>query len=268
MVTVRSCNSLRLRSQPDPFDFFHSIMSLSLFYQKPVIIDRVIHRQSRFKPQSGGFRFAAATNSVPATSVEFALLCQDYPIVFTIDDQGSGVPLALTGLRNAENLFVNQDGKWDCRYVPAFVRQYPFISQLGTTPGEFSLMIDTEAPGFDAADGEPLFNPDGSNSALLDNAVDMLNQYNSAANLTLGFVAKLRELDLLVPREIKLQTQMGNSVQMGGFFVVDEARLAALDDAGVLSLTRSGYLFGIYAHLISLSNIQKLITRLEQNGLA
>ena len=239
-------------------------MSTYIFYKKPEIVDRQIHRQTRLKLQANGFNFASVTNSVPITSFEFSQACQEYPIVFAMDELGGGVPLALLGLRDAENLFIGKEGQWDGYYIPAFVRRYPFILQNGAAKGEFTLLIDTEAEGFNAPDGEMLFNEDGSNSAMLNTAMEMMNQFNSAADVTAGFVRKLRELDLLTPRTINVTTAQGQSFGMTGFSAVDEAKLATLSDADLLSLTRSGYLFGIYAHLISLSNIQKLMLRVDR----
>jgi hypothetical protein len=65
-------------------------------------------------------------------------------------------PAALLGLREAENLFVDRDGKWDARYVPAFVRRYPFVPGKGPQ-GELLVCIDEASSCFDAGEGEALF---------------------------------------------------------------------------------------------------------------
>jgi hypothetical protein len=51
----------------------------------------------------------------------------------------------------------------------------------------------------------------------------------------------------------------GQKLQVDGFLAVDEARFAALPDADVLSLQRSGMLGLIQAHFISLGNMRKLM---------
>jgi hypothetical protein len=66
---------------------------------------------------------------------------------------GRPVPAVLLGLREAENLFVDRDGKWDARYVPAFVRRYPFVPGKGPQ-GELLVCIDEASSCFDAAEGE------------------------------------------------------------------------------------------------------------------
>ena len=51
---------------------------------------------------------------------------------------------------------------------------------------------------------------------------------------------------------------------MNGFSVLEEQRLMALADADLLALAKNGSLAVIYAHLLSLANVQKLLGRLEQ----
>ncbi len=239
-------------------------MSAPLFYKKPIVIDRNTHRDLKLKFQPSGFKYAALTNSVPVTSPEFAVACQEYPIVFVTDNNGGGMPVVLTGLRNDENLFVDSEGKWDGHYIPIFVRRYPFVLQPGSNKGEFSVLVDSEADGFNAEDGQRLFSEDGTNTPLLDSVLEILNQFSSATEYTAAFVRQLRKLDLLTVRAVSAKTADGNTVQMSGFSVVDDVKLNALNDADLLSLTRAGHLAGIYAHLISLSNIQKLIARVER----
>jgi hypothetical protein len=45
--------------------------------------------------------------------------------------------------------------------------------------------------------------------------------------------------------------------------VINEERMNALTDIELLALARNGHLACIYAHLISLPNIQKIAARLE-----
>lgn len=239
-------------------------MPILIFYKNPIVIDRNTHRELKLKFQPNGFDYAAKTNSVPVTTGEFGIACLEYPIVFLTDENNGGLPVALTGMRDDENVFVNKDGKWDASYVPVFVRRYPFILQESNTKGQFNVLLDSEADGFDAADGQRLFNEDGSNATMLDNVLEMLNQYSASTEHTMGFVKQLRKLDLLTPRSINAKTAQGGVFQLNGFSVIDEAKLNDLNDADLLSLTRNGYLASIYAHLISLNNIQKLLNRLER----
>ncbi|MGZ3238658.1 MAG: SapC family protein, partial [Burkholderiaceae bacterium] len=156
------------------------------------------------------------------------------------------------------------DGKWDAAYIPAFVRRYPFVLQGNDDSEEFVVMIDEEASGFGAEDGERLFADDGKETALLNETLQLLNQYRAHSQQSSALVKHLRKFDLLIPRVVNAVTHQGATFTMNGFSVVDEQRLMALNDTNLLELARNGSLAIIYAHLISLANIQKLLGRLER----
>mgnify|MGYP001452005001 FL=1 len=75
---------------------------------------------------------------------------------------------------------------------------------------------------------------------------------------TRQFVAMLREMDLLVPRTLKLTHVSGESFVLKDFHAVDEERFLALADEQVLALNKAGFLGWVYAHLMSLGNANLL----------
>ena len=101
-------------------------MALQGWYERPVLLDRERHRRRRVQP-AGGFAFARRAHSLVLAAAEFNEACKEYAIVFTRSPAGKVVPVAMLGLRAGDNLFVGEDGRWDARYVPAFVRRYPFV---------------------------------------------------------------------------------------------------------------------------------------------
>ena len=70
--------------------------------------------------------FLAKAHAVPITVDEFVSAQRYYPIVFSVGE--NPVPLALMGLNEGVNVFVDGDGKLlgEC-YVPAYIRRYPFM---------------------------------------------------------------------------------------------------------------------------------------------
>ena len=66
----------------------------------------------------------------------------------------------------------------------------------------------------------------------------------------------------IIPR-LDIKGPNGASFGLQGFYVIDEARLSSLDDATLLTLTKSGDLAGIFAILNSLHNMPKLTRRVE-----
>lgn len=241
-------------------------MKQLLIYDRPVVLDRERHRNLKVATTKTGFTFAASVNSLPLATAEFARAACDYPILFAGAEPASVVPAALLGLRADENLMVDVDGNWQPdAYVPAFLRRYPFVLAEKPAPAEgFNVCLDEAWPGLGAEDGEALFAEDGSNSSLLDGAVKFLQEYQAHLERTRAFTARLAELDLLVPKTIRVERASGKSFALDGFFIVDEQRLQALKGKPLQELLKSGDLGWIHVHLMSLVNVERLSRRLDQ----
>jgi len=236
-----------------------------LFYERPVPLNRNDHKDLRIKPIPN-LKFASTVHSVPLTGVEFPAAARDIPILFgglTAADAG---PMALLGLRENENLFVDADGRWEQNmYIPAFVRRYPFIlaeKPAGTEGDDFTVFLDEGYEGF-GAEGDRLFKEDGTDSELLTNAVKFLGEFQQHVGRTQWFMEQLRKHNLLEPRNIRLEKD-GKSINLNGLFVVSEEKLRQLDEKTTQEFLREGVLGWIYAHLLSLGNIDRVSMRLSQ----
>ncbi len=243
-------------------------MAEVLFYERPVPLNREGHKNLRIKPVDN-VAFAAHVHSVPLTVGEFGAAARDFPILFGGDSLDEAGPLAMLGLNDRENLFVDADGCWERGvYVPAFVRRYPFVlaeKPAGSEGDDFTVFLDEAYPGFSTEDGDRLFNEDGTDTEVLKNAVQFLGQFQDQVNQTRAFCKRLRELDLLEARSAQIQNAQGATVaSIGGLFLVNEEKLRALDEKVAYELLGSGRLGFIYAHLLSLANIDRLQMRLDQ----
>jgi hypothetical protein len=234
-----------------------------LFYQKPVPLNADVHRNARLGTLAGDFNFARQTNSIPLAAVEFFDVARDYPIAFTGQEGGPLFPIVLLGVRDSENLFVAEDGRWEGRYIPAFVRRYPFVLAEKENADDFNVYLDESYAGFGAQDGERLFTDTGEHTPLLKQALEFLSTYQGEIKRTRLFVERLQALGLLVPRVLEIVRANQAPMVLQGFSVVDEQRLMALGDADLLALVREGQLAWIYAHLMSLGNVSALAQRLE-----
>lgn len=232
------------------------------YYQRPVLLDRERHRRRRVRTASG-FAFARKAHSVVLAGIEFNEACKEYAIVFTRSGNGRVVPVAMLGLRGGENLFVDDADGWDARYVPAFVRRYPFV--LAELPGQsLAVCIDEAYPGWNVAQGEPLFDPDGTETPFLKNALEFLAHYQREHQRTEAFCKRLDEAGLLREMNARAQLADGRAFTVDGLLVVDEQKLLALSDATALAMFRAGELHLVSMHLASLSNLQRLVDRIAQ----
>lgn len=236
-------------------------MATLLFYDRPVPLNSDVHRQLRLGRLSNDFRFCRSTNSIPLAAVEFFDAAREVPVAFTGREGGAQFPIAIVGVRQNENLLVEADGRWGGRYVPAFVRRYPFVLAEKDNAEDFNVYIDEGYSGYNAEQGERLFTDDGERTPLLKQALDFLSVYQGEIRRTRLFVEKLQSLDLLVPRVLQVTRPGEAPMVLQGFNVVDEEKLQALDDAKLLDLARSGLLAWIHAHLMSLANVGALADR-------
>jgi hypothetical protein len=241
-----------------------------LFYEHPVPLNRVEHKDLRMKAVPN-VKFAMNAHSVPLTGVEFGIAARDLLIVFAGTSVADAGPVALLGLRQNENLYVDADGQWSPdTYVPAFVRRYPFVlaeKPAGQEGGDFAVFLDQGFEGFNAADGERLFNEDGSDTELLKNAVGFLGEFQQNIDRTRTFMQYLVKHDLLEARNVQLhkgEPDSGHGITLNGLFMVNEEKLRALDEKVAHEMLREGVMAWIYAHLLSLSNIDRLARRLDE----
>ena len=241
-------------------------MTEALNYEKPVLLDRERHRVRRIRP-STGFGFARHANSVVVTGVEFAEACKEYPIVFARQAGQQVAPVAVLGLRQRENLFVDAQDRWTAAYLPAFVRRYPFVlAELGGD--RLGVCIDEAFPGVNDAEGEALFDAQGGNTPFLQNAIDFLQRFQQEHQRTQNLCRKLDALGLLTEMQARADLVDGRRLTVAGLLVVDEKKLGELPDAAVLDLFRSGELHLVSMHLLSLSNLNRLGDRLAERDRA
>ena len=128
----------------------------ALIYERPVPVSKQRHSNWAVG-KTTDYGFARGLNAVPLVTQEFAVAGREYPIVFTKSGEGY-VASALLGLRDAENLFVDNAGKWVGTYVPAFFRRYPFVFAVEEKDNRMTLCIDDDYPGLNGdGKGERMF---------------------------------------------------------------------------------------------------------------
>jgi hypothetical protein len=218
------------------------------------------HRALRLTPNQP-FDFAREQALIPLTRTEAAKVAREMVIVFP---QQQGVPQALAGYDPSENLYVNERGHWIGRYIPAHLRRYPFI--LGEVPTSaeeqiqtgrrFGLQIDIEAPHLSETGTHPLFGNQGEPSDVLNKIQKVLMFLQQDFEKTQTLVDELDELKLLVDAPIKLNLPDGNSRELTGFRVVDQQALAQLSATQLADIRTSGALALVYAHIMSLTNLE------------
>lgn len=239
-------------------------MTILSIYEKPAVLDRVRHRNYRLNRSPSGLKFAAKSVALPVAPIEFAYAALEFPIVFAINNDGTGTPIGLFGVRENENLMIDDKGDWLGYYVPGFIRRYPFVLNIEGEDKTPFVLFDEAFDGFgENVEGDRLFNEDGSETELMKSTLAFLSEFSAQSETATQFVATLKKHDLLVPQQVVFNRGKDESYTLDGFQIVDEKRLQALPDAAILELARSGDLARIYTHLLSLANIHRITQKMQ-----
>jgi hypothetical protein len=224
---------------------------LPMFYKRPMPLEPVRHATAGLKPEVS-FRFAAGTNAIPLTSTEMGFAARTYPIVFSTSTPT--VPFAVVGLRDQENLFVDEKGMWreDC-YIPAYVRRYPFIFSEIPEQQRLVLCIDEAADNFETTSSQPLF-ADGKPTEALQRALQFNETFQAHYMDTRNFGEWLDKNNMLEDRMARGDLGNGQTYNLRGFKLLNPDRLRTLEDAQVLELHKRGWLPLLHFHLQSLQN--------------
>ena len=226
-----------------------------LIYNTAVPISRARHFDCHLEP-SPSFAFSRDINSAPLTAVEFPQAMNEYPIVFA-GNPGELTPVVILGLRADENLFLSPDGAWNAKYIPAFVRRYPFVFSL--SGDRFLLCVDEEFPGFNRQGrGQPFFGEDGEMSPFVGNVLKFVQEYQAQFRRTQRFCARIEELGLLEPMQAQITIEGGRSTRLSGFLAVNREKLKALPGEVLSELAATDELELLYMHLHSMNNFEAL----------
>lgn len=224
---------------------------LPMFYKSPVPLEPLRHATAGLKPENS-FRFAAGTNALPLMSTEMAHAARTYPIVFSAS--APTVPFAVVGLRDHENLFVNDEGVWrEDSYIPAYVRRYPFIFSEVPEQQRLVLCVDEAADNFETASSQPFF-VEGKPAEALQRVLQFNETFQAHYADTRRFGEWLDQNNMLEDRVANGDLGGGQTFTLRGFKLLNPDKLRALDDAQVLDLHKKGWLPLLHFHLQSLNN--------------
>jgi len=237
-------------------------MKTLLIYEKLVSLHREAHRELKLAPSEQKFAFARETNSVLIAAAELPLAALDFPCVFIATEGGHSLA-ALVGLRDHDNLFVQPDGAWvRGAYLPAFFRRYPFVLAEAEGSEEFTVCLDQAYPGLNTSSGEALFDAAGRETPWLEEVKRFLVDFRQEMTASRVFADRLAALDLLQDGQIEYSLG-GERATLRGFQTINEQKLRALDASVQQELFAKGWMGLIYAHLLSLNQVQRLALRLD-----
>lgn len=230
-------------------------------YEQPELLTVEQHGSLGLTPLDQPYAMASGVRAIPVTLAEFSSAQRNYPIVFTSLE--SPFPVAVTGLQEDDNLFV-EDGNWDpACYVPAYLRCHPFAF-AGEQEGRIAVVIDRAAKSVTENPKYPFF-ADGKLAPETEQMMRFCAKYEAERKRTVEFCEQLKSLGLLVAQRASHTPDGGGEEQaIASYVSIDAEKLAALSDAALVALHKSGKLASAYLQVYSLENWQPLMARREQ----
>lgn len=248
-------------------------MTPELLYRQIEVLDRERHRRLHATVLDD-WSPAREMNALFLTVAEFADACKEYAIVYVragrdeATQQELIAPVALTGLRPSENLFLGPGGAWDARYIPASLRRYPFAYGQAAD-GSPVLVFDRAWSGWCETPLHPGGKPaqalldaaSGAPTPFLERVRAFLDDLRRETERTVAFGARLLATGLLQDMRFDATLPSGEKLVLEGFLSLDAKKFAELPDAQVLELHRSGMLALLHMQQLSMSNLQRLVER-------
>lgn len=232
-----------------------------LIYESAVPVSAARHGDASVE-NTGGYAFSAGVNAVPLMAVEFLHAAAEYSIVFTAagDDV---MPAVVLGLRGDQNLFLAPDAQWKAKYVPAFIRRYPFVFSASADGATLTLCIDESYPGLNREGrGQQLFGDDKKPSAYTEQVLKFLQDFQARFQRTRTFCKRIKDFGLLEPMQAQVTTPKGEKITLSGFLAVNREKLRALSGEQLAELAKTDELELLYTHLHSMRNFNDMKDRL------
>lgn len=206
---------------------------------------------SRFKDQ----------HLIPITVQDFIPLSTEFPIVFVKNaETGQFTAVAMMGIKTNINLYC-QTSEWLSEVTPSSF----FNSPLGLVKQEgeeenFYVCIDINENGVGKIDGQSLFDEKGEETEYLKVRTKHLLDVAENSQQTQNIIQYLASKKILTLRTLNLNLA-GEKYTIEGLYVIDEKVLHNLNNEDFNELRERGLLPLIYAHLSSMHQIARLITK-------
>ncbi|MFW5488409.1 MAG: SapC family protein [Desulfovibrio sp.] len=233
-------------------------------FNDPRPIDSTNDAKLRITPFEN-FEFCADQTSALLGLAEVVPCSRELPVLFA-KLESAVAPIALLGLPEKGNAAV-KNGTWLYEYIPAVFRSYPFLLAQTDEKGEnFAVCLERTAQNISETDGEPLFTEDGAPAPLLEQAKNLLQNLHTEQARAQLLGNLLVEKELLVPFAITVrQGEEQQAIPLEGLYFVNEKKLNDLSDEDFCDLRAKGVLPALYAHLMSLGQINRIMPRTTES---
>lgn len=232
-------------------------------FERPELMSKEQHGGLGISRPEKPYSFCANVRALPITVSEIPAAMKDYPIVLMSAE--NPIPLAIVGVSDDTNLFVDEQGLWeDNRYIPGYVRRYPFGVAGETGSDRMAIVIDAAFSGLSAGGDQPLFENDQPSEAT-QQAIEFCKTFERDRAMTEEFGKRLLSYDIVHGQTAQYTpTNQSEPQAFAQYFGVDEAKFNELSDEQYMEMRKSGMLAIIYAMIMSMGNWRTLLQRRAQ----
>ncbi|MFC3099224.1 SapC family protein [Alteraurantiacibacter palmitatis] len=223
------------------------------------LLNNVDHHDLRVITR-GAADYGDAVHQVLVFPTEFEAAAREFPIILRPDAEGRLRPVALLGLTDGENLFLDPVDGWQSRHVPLALQRGPFSIAAPEAEGaEPMIRIDLADPRVSRSEGEAVFLPHGGQTRYLERISNVLRAIYLGHDLLDPLVEALTKAGLLRQVNLELRTAEDEIIAISNAVTIDRERLAALSGAELEALHRPGFLHSAFFIAASLDNLQRLV---------
>lgn len=210
-----------------------------------------------------GYGHMAAISRVPVVANELRQVARHYLTAFLVGQGSAGEGpelVALLGHTRGENLYLMPDGRWLGDHVPAYCRGYPFAALSAGERRVLTLDVRASCVTHVRDEGaQALFDDQRRPTALLQRYMEWIERRERGRQALRRAGEALQRLGLLTPWRPESDTFPEFHADL---YSIDEPALGRLGDAQLGELRDANALPVIYAHLMSLANVDRLARRL------
>lgn len=237
------------------------------------LLNNVDHHDLRVVTRYGA-EYGDNVATVLTFPTEYADVQREYPIFFRQDEtNGEFASVVLLGLQEGENLFLEEGGRWNAKYVPGMMARGPFLigfqdQQIdGAMRKEPVINVDLEHPRVSRTEGHPLFLPRGGNSPYLEHIATVLRGIHAGLEIGRAMTAAFVQMGLIEPMKLEVKVTETHKYVVEGLHTINEEKLRNLEGDALQRLHRAGFLQGAYLVASSLGNVKALMA-LKQRRLS
>lgn len=235
-------------------------------FQKPELLTKEQHGHLGLARPTKPFGFCADVRAIPLTISEIAVAQRHYPIIFSSIE--APMPMAVVGLIDEENLFVDDKGEWQAgAYIPGYIRRYPFALANDQSSERMAMIIDASYDGLSAKPDMTFFQGDKPSDATT-KAMEYCQNYEQDRLITIEFGKRLGELGIITNQVGQFTPDNGEAQPFAQYNGIEEKALNELSDEKFLEVRKSNILPVLYAQLMSMGNWRTLMDlRARRHGL-